>query len=182
MMGWRIAATGPIALGAMLAASPLSAEVLPAEHGGFASVNTATVAATRWQVWEELLKPEYWWTHTYSGEPMNLRLTPQAGGCFCETVPVEGSWETGSVEHARVVAVMPEQMLRMSGSFGPLQAEGLTGTLTVTLSDVDGGTRISWEYIVGGAGRLDLHEIAPVVDTVQAEFLGSLTGWMSQGS
>ena len=180
MRGWRSAATGPIIVGALIAAAPLSAEVLPAEHGGFASVNSATVSASRWQVWQELLKPEYWWTHTHSGEAMNVRLTPRAGGCLCETVPLEGSWETGSVEHARVVAVIPEQMLRMSGSLGPLQSEGLTGTLTVMLSDVDGGTRISWEYIVGGAGRLDLDDIAPAVDTVQAEFLGSLAEWINQ--
>jgi len=180
----RTVAAGLIKFSALFAAvalsTPVAAEVSNTRHGGFASIHTAHVAATPWQVWEELIHPENWWTHTWSGDAMNLRLDPQAGGCFCEKVPSDESWETGSVEHGRVVAVFPEEMLRLSGSLGPLQSEGLVGTLTVTLAAADGGTRITWEYVVGGAARFDMREMAPVVDRVQGEFLGSFTAWLRQ--
>ena len=74
----------------------------------------------------------------------------------------------------RVIGVMPGAMLRMSGALGPLQSEGLLGTLTVTLEDVEQGTRITWEYVIGGQARFPAAQFAPVVDGVQTEFLTSL--------
>lgn len=150
------------------------AEVIESEHGGFASSHTVLVAADRAQVWRELVHPENWWSHTWSNNSANLRLDAHAGGCFCETIPATEGWPAGSVEHMRVITVMPGNTLRMSGSLGPLQAEGLTGTLTVTLAEEGEGTRITWDYITGGQARFDPAALAPVVDGVQAEFLGGL--------
>lgn len=163
--------------------APAAAEVAAAAGGGFATSHSAVVPASRWQVWEELLHPENWWTHTWSNDPMNLRLDARAGGCFCERVPVEGSWEAGEVEHGRVVALFPEQMLRLNGSLGPLQAEGVTGTLTVTLSEAgQGNTRIQWDYVVGGATRSEMTAMSSAVDKVQGEFLGSFASFIRQGT
>ena len=160
--------------GAALLSAPATAEVVESAHGGFATRDVAVVAADRQTVWNELVHPENWWSHTWSDDSANLHLDAQAGGCFCETIPAADGWPAGSVEHMRVLTVMPGSTLRMSGSLGPLQSEGLTGTLTITLEDVDGGTRITWDYITGGEARFDPAQFGPVVDGVQSEFLGGL--------
>lgn len=162
------------ALVASLLTTPAAAEVIESTSGGFATHDSAVVAADRPTVWEALMHPEEWWSHTWSNDSANLSLDAQAGGCFCEAIPAQGDWPAGSVEHMRVIMVMPGSALRMSGSLGPLQAEGLNGTLTVTLDDVEQGTRISWDYIIGGQARFPAAQIAPVVDGVQSQFLGGL--------
>lgn len=175
-------ALGALALSLSLGlAAPVSAGVTAASFGGFVSSNTAVVPQPRAAVWDALMQPERWWSHSWSGDPANLSLDPRAGGCFCEVIPVPDSWQRGEAEHARVVMVMPDRMLRMSGALGPLQAEGLAGTLTVTLEDEGSGTRILWEYAVGGAARFDPAVIAPTVDAVQGEFLGGLVAWLGRG-
>jgi hypothetical protein len=65
---------------------------------------------------------------------------------------------------------MPPKLLRMSGALGPLQGEALVGTLTVVLKPLpDGGTHLTWSYVVGGYMRMKVDEIAPVVDEVLVE-------------
>lgn len=161
-------------LAASLLATPAAAEVLESDHGGFASRHSALVNADRQSVWRELVHPELWWSHTWSDNAANLRLDARAGGCFCEAIPAAEGWPAGSVEHMRVIAVFPGTMLRMSGSLGPLQAEGMVGTLTVTLAEEGEGTRITWDYITGGEAHYSPGSLADVVDGVQAEFLGGL--------
>lgn len=161
-------------LAASLLAAPATAEVLESDHGGFASRHSALVAADRMAVWRELIHPEGWWSHTWSDDSANLRLEARAGGCFCEVIPAGDGWPAGSVEHMRVIAVFPGTMLRMSGSLGPLQAEGMVGTLTVTLADEGEGTRITWDYISGGEAHYPPASLASVVDSVQAGFLDAL--------
>ncbi|MWV28396.1 hypothetical protein [Aurantiacibacter rhizosphaerae] len=153
-----------------------AAEVVTSTSGGFATHDEAVVSADRDEVWQELVHPESWWSHSWSDDSNNLQLDAVAGGCFCENLPGEGDWPAGSVEHMRVIMVMPGKALRMSGSLGPLQAEGLAGTLTVTLADTDTGegTRISWDYVTGGQSRIPAAQLAPAVDAVQSEFLGGL--------
>ena len=163
----------PVLFAGLLAA-PASAEVIESASGGFATHDGALVSADRAAVWEALIHPEEWWSHTWSDDSANLSLDTRAGGCFCETIPAGDVWPAGSVEHMRVIGVMPGAMLRMSGALGPLQSEGLLGTLTVTLEDVEQGTRITWEYVIGGQARFPAAQFAPVVDGVQTEFLTSL--------
>ncbi len=162
-------------------ASSASAEIIESADGGFATRHSAVVDADRATVWQALLHPENWWGHTWSDNSANLRLEGQAGGCFCETLPAVDGWPAGSVEHMRVIFVQPGSALRMSGSLGPLQTEGLAGTLSVTLADEGEGTRIIWEYITGGHTRFPLAQIAPVVDDVQAEFLSGLVDQVGGG-
>jgi hypothetical protein len=73
-----------------------------------------------------------------------------------------------------VVYADPGKVLRMSGALGPLQSEAMNGTLTVTLKPVEGGTRILFEYVVGGYMRFKTEDIAPAVDGVMAEQLNRL--------
>jgi len=152
--------------------SAASAELVAATATGLASHNEAVVAAAPDDVWIELTDPARWWdaSHTYSGDAANLTLFPVAGGCFCEELPDGG----GSVEHLRVVNVMPGRLLRLSGAMGPLQSEALTGTLTITLEPVEEGTKIGWDYVVSGFARFDLAGIAPAVDAMHAGQLARL--------
>ena len=148
---------------------PAAAEVTASSDRGFVSHNEAVVAATPQATWDAMLRPADWWNgdHTYSGDAANMTITPRAGGCFCETVPGTG----GEIEHMRVVYLAPGSTLRMTGGLGPLQADAVTGVLTMTLAPDGELTRITWDYVVGGYTRMPLAELAPLVDQVVGEQL-----------
>lgn len=174
---------GAAALGAAALAcgAPVAAEVTRSTDNGFVSRHEMIVKATPKEVWLALISPAGWWqsAHTWSGDAKNLTLTPQAGGCFCETIPEVNEPNRftlqGSVEHMRVVQAYPELALRMVGSLGPLQSEPVTGVLTIAISKVDKGTRIVWEYNVGGPMRYEVPVISKAVDGVMGAQLGSLS-------
>ncbi|WP_296716006.1 SRPBCC family protein [Erythrobacter sp.] len=156
----------------LLPAGPAAAEVTGTGPNGFVSRHEAVVEGSPRDVWLALITPSGWWAseHTWSGDSTNLTLMPQAGGCFCEKIPEteEAGRFTleGSVEHMRVVHAYPERALRMQGALGPLQSEPVTGILTIAISEVEGGTRIVWEYNVGGTMRYEVPVIARAVDGV----------------
>jgi hypothetical protein len=163
------------ALAAMLAgtlAAPAAAEVTRATENSFVSRHEVVVQASPKAVWLALISPAGWWRkdHTWSGDSKNLSLMPQAGGCFCETIPAvdePGRFTLqGSVEHMRVVQAYPEAALRMVGSLGPLQSEPVTGVLTIVISKIPQGTRIVSEYHVGGPMRYEVPVISKAVDGV----------------
>lgn len=169
---------GPaIAILALLVAAPVQAEVVSRSDSGFVIRQVAEVTASAEDAWKALVDPAAWWSgaHSFSGDAKNLSLDPRAGGCFCEVLPGEGDkgWlhPRGGVEHMRVVFAEQNKALRMTGALGPLQSEALLGTLTVTLKPVDGGTRLTWEYVVGGYMRYKPEQIVPAVDKVIGEQL-----------
>ena len=171
----------PIAgLALLLATSPLSAEVVSSDDDGFVTRDEAVVEADLKDTWLALISPARWWSseHTWSADAANLSLRPQAGGCFCETIPevVEPGRFTleGSVEHMRVIQSYPENALRMQGALGPLQSEPVIGVLTIAMSEVDEGTRIVWEYNVGGSMRYEVPAISRAVDGVMSQQLAGL--------
>ena len=161
-----------LAVLALIAAAPAQAEITGGGADSFVSRHEVVVKASPKEVWLALIAPAGWWVseHTWSGEAANLTLTPQAGGCFCEKIPEvdePGRFTLeGSVEHMRVIQAYPERALRMQGALGPLQSEPVTGILTIAISEVEQGTRIVWEYNVGGAMRYELPVIARAVDGV----------------
>lgn len=165
---------------ALFAAAPAAAEVIETRADGFVTRDTATVAATPLKTWLALTRPGDWWndSHTWSADASNMTLVPQAGGCFCEKVPGEdradGFSLDGSVQHMTVIQAYPLRVLRMRGGLGPLQGEPATGVLTITLKEVDGGTRILWEYNVGGAMRFSIDQISKAVDGVMTQQLNGL--------
>lgn len=164
----------------LFAAVPLRAEIIAMTADGFVTRDTASVSADPLETWLALTKPGEWWAdqHSWSGDAKNMHLTPQGGGCFCERIPVGDSGKSsameGSARHAEVIQAFPMKVLRMRGGFGPLQSEPATGVLTITLKEVEGGTRILWEYNVGGPMRYKVAEIAPAVDAVMSEQLKRL--------
>lgn len=169
----------PAAL-AIMAAQPAMAEVVQSSDGGFITRDEAVVDASTKETWLALIAPAKWWnsSHTWSGDSANLTITPQAGGCFCERIPEDPDPEKitleGSVEHMRVIQSYPERALRMQGALGPLQSEPVMGVLTIAISEVDEGTRIVWEYAVGGQMRFEIPAISKAVDGVMTQQLRGL--------
>ncbi|MBY6128508.1 SRPBCC family protein [Qipengyuania aquimaris] len=162
---------------AVAAAAPAAAEVVATGEDSFVTQDTARVAASPRQTWMALIKPGEWWndSHTWSADASNMTLVPSAGGCFCEKIPGEGDIPLdGSAQHALVVQAVPDKALRMRGELGPLQAVPATGVLTVTLTEIDGGTQIGWEYHVGSVTGFDIDVIAGAVDGVMTEQLRGL--------
>lgn len=172
------------AVAAALAATidPAAAEVVAKSDTGFVSRNAAEVKTTPAEAWQALIAPAGWWNadHSYSGDAANLYIDPQAGGCFCEKLPAKtasvAGAKLGSIQHMQVIYAAPGAALRLSGGLGPLQSEAVVGTLTMTLKTTPAGTRILWEYVVGGYMRYKVDELAPTVDKVLAEQLSRLAG------
>lgn len=169
-------------LAAALALVPADAraDVVSATAAGFALEDRAVVKADAAQVFAMLGRVDLWWSgaHSYSGDAANLSLELKPGGCFCERLPDGG----GAIEHMRVVQVRPGQTLRLQGGLGPLQGEGVSGTLTWTLKPVPGGTEISQTYVVGGFIRGGAEAWAKPVDAVLAEQLGRLARRLAEGA
>jgi uncharacterized protein YndB with AHSA1/START domain len=172
--------TAAIAVILGMAAPALRAEVVETAPDRFVTRATASVKAPLLETWLALTKPGEWWNpaHSWSGDAKNMTLTPQGGGCFCERIPVGDSGNAsameGSARHAEVLQAFPMKVLRMRGGFGPLQSEPANGVLTITLKEVPGGTRLMWEYNVGGPMRYKIAELAPAVDGVMSEQLKRL--------
>lgn len=154
---------------------PAAAKVIDQSEAGFTVAHTAQVAATPEDVWKMLKMPQKWWSkeHSWSGDAANFWLDSQAGGCFCEKLPDTGKG-LGSVQHARILFAKPNELLRLSGAFGPLQGEALNGTLTIQIKETPTGAAIRFDYVVGGYMRFKIPEIAPAVDGVIGEQLVGL--------
>lgn len=176
--------TTVLAAAALTAAMPLSATVAETSERGFVTQDQADVAASLLDTWLALIRPAAWWNdaHTWSADADNMTLTPQAGGCFCERVPGEdredGFSLDGSVQHMTVIQAYPLRNLRMRGGLGPLQGEPATGVLTITLEEIAGGTRIRWEYAVGGSMRYEVASISQAVDGVMSQQLHGLRDYL----
>jgi hypothetical protein len=183
MATWRAIWAGALA-GALASAVPARADVIAQTDLGFVSRNVVVVAGSPAAVWKRLVAPSGWWSsdHTFSGDAANMSLDPVAGGCFCEKLPADDGaaprpgaashpLARGGVEHMRVVFVDRTRALRMVGALGPLQSEAVSATLTVTLKEVDGGTRVIFEYVVGGYMRYPADKIATAVDIVMGNQL-----------
>lgn len=150
------------ALPLLLAAGPAAAEVAAASDTGFTSHHALTIDAPPAKVWQALVRPDSWWDggHTYSGNAANLSLDARPGGCWCEKTPGRG------VEHMRVVFAATNEMLRMTGGLGPLQALPVAGVMTITLKPAGAGTAVTIDYAVAGPG---LAGLAAPVDKVLAQ-------------
>ena len=130
-----------------------------------------TIHAPPEQVYAALGKIGQWWSspHTFSRDATNLSLDLKAGGCFCERLK-----DGGSVQHLIVVYAAPAEGLRLRGALGPLQMEGVGGTLAWALKPSEGGTNLTQSYVVGSYIRSGMDNWAPKVDGVLHEQLDRL--------
>ena len=148
------------------AVAPAMADVKTKAPDGFVIQVKGEVALDRDAAWARLLDLGLWWSgaHTYSGDAANVKLDAMAGGCWCEL------WAGGEVEHGRVVMVMPMSVVRVNTALGPLQGMGVSGALTLTLSDgAAGGTAITLDYVVNGSSLSGLDGVAGPVNQVLSE-------------
>jgi hypothetical protein len=156
-----------------------SATVVEVTAAGFGVTDEVLTTAPPKKIYDALLHGvTKWWNpkHTYSGDAHQLSMATKVGGCFCETLP-----HGGSVEHARVITLIPYSLVRMSGAFGPLQSSGLVGTLSWKISDAPGGAKIEMSYNVGGYMHGAFANIAPAVDEVMADQLNRLKTFSETG-
>jgi uncharacterized protein YndB with AHSA1/START domain len=147
------------------------AEVKSVAPNGFEVVDTAAIQAAPERVYAALGQIGQWWSnaHTFSHDAANLSLDLKAGGCFCERLK-----DGGSVQHLSVVYAAPGEGLRLRGALGPLQMEGVDGTLAWALKPTEGGTAVTQSYVVGGYIRSGMDQWAQRVDRVLHEQLDRL--------
>lgn len=157
-----------LALALLAAAGGARAEAGAVSTSGFTITHAAPLKAPPARVYEALGRIGQWWSsdHTYSGQAANMTIELRAGGCFCER------WGGGSeVEHARVLFVAKDAVLRLEGGLGPLQDLAVSAVLTISLKkSADGeGTEMKWLYRVAGAPDPALEKWAGPVDQVLGE-------------
>ena len=153
--------------------APAFAELASVSDTGFVSRHSVETSEGPDAIYALLGTPDRWWngSHTYSGSAANLSMAMKAGGCFCETVPATGA----TIEHAHVIYAEQGKRLRLSGGFGPLQSEAVTGTLDfVIVAKPNGGSTITLTYVVGGYSRTSLAALAKPVHAVMGEQLAGL--------
>jgi len=142
------------------------AEVVEAFNDGFLIKHSVIINAAPSHVYNRFIHPKAWWDpqHTWSGQAKNLTMVAKAGGCFCESL--DGG---GSVMHMSIVFVDPGKSMRLHGSLGPLQMEGVSGSMMVEfqpISERPDQTLLSLSYGVGGYRKGGLTYLAPLVDQV----------------
>jgi uncharacterized protein YndB with AHSA1/START domain len=164
---------------ALAVAGPAAAEVKSVTANGFEVATTATISAPPDRVYAALGEVGHWWdpSHTFSRDAANLSMELRAGGCFCERLK-----DGGSVQHLQVVYAAPGQGLRMRGALGPLQTEGVDGTLSWMLKPGEGDTNVNLSYVVGGYIRSGMEQWAPRVDRVLDEQLQRLKSFVEGNS
>jgi hypothetical protein len=82
----------------------------------------------------------------------------------------------------RVVHLRPNQIVRMVGGLGPLQASGVSGSMTWRLSPVDSGTKLELTYSVGGFISGGFDNIAPAVERVLGDQADRLKRFVETGA
>lgn len=155
-----VAAAGLVTI--VLTTAPAHAEVKSTAADHIQLLFTERVAAPPAAVYAAIGQIERWWSgeHSYSGDAANLSLSMQPGGCFCER------WAGGAVEHGRVVMLLRDQAVRLEAALGPVQALGVSATLTFLVKAEDGGTTLTVGYRVNGSSASGLDKLAPAVDGV----------------
>ena len=167
-----------IAAAALGDANSARSAVVSATDSGFEVLENASVSASPREAYARLIDVGAWWNkeHTFSGDASNLTLDARVGGCFCERLK-----DGGGVQHLSVVYVAPNQTLRLTGGLGPLQALGVAGSMTITLTPSADGTAIALRYRVGGYTSDGIRKWAAPVDDVLGEQLGRLKRLIDTG-
>jgi uncharacterized protein YndB with AHSA1/START domain len=156
----------------LAATGSATAAVKQVAADGFIVEHRLSVAATPAQAWAALGQPGRWWPkeHTWSGDPANLSLPLQLGGCFCER------WKDGGAEHGRVVMIRRNELLRLNAALGPMQDMAVSGVLSIALAAKDEGSEAIVTYRVSGTPAHSFDKMATVVDQVIGLQFG---GWAS---
>ena len=157
--------------------SGMPAEVTDSGSNGFTVNIMLMVQGEPDQNYRKFLRVGDWWSsqHTFSGNARNLSMEEKVMGCWCEKPP------GGMTRHMELVMFAPGSQLVFSGGIGPLQALGVSRSMTVKFSPSKSGTKIELTYAVGGylAGGVD--RFAAPVDSVLTEQLTRLKNYAEHG-
>jgi uncharacterized protein YndB with AHSA1/START domain len=171
--------THAVLLAALISANVSWAEVTHSAAGGFTTVNEVVIEGSRNDVWKTSIdQVGRWWSsdHTVSGDATRLSISSRPQGCFCETFA-----SGGGVVHMTVTMVNPGVVIRLTGGLGPLGLMGVNGNMTWEYVETDGGTRVTFTYVVGGHSADGLDTIAAPVDFVIGEALHRLKAHVETG-
>ena len=176
-IGLRPGILASVALAWVAVTVPVHAEVRAATPDAFQILFNEKVAAPPAAVYAAIGQIERWWdgAHSYSGDAANLSLAMQPGGCWCER------WSGGAVEHARVVMLLKDQVVRVEGGLGPLQNLGVSAVLTFQMKAEDGGTALAVGYRVNGSSASGLDKLAQPVDGVIGAAVQRLKRYVETG-
>src|ERR1700690_2421263 len=97
-------------------------------------------------------------------------------GCFCEKLA-----RGGAARHMEVVFLAPGKTMVLSGALGPLQALAATGSMTISLSASEDGTKLSVSYAVTGYFPAGMNTWAAPVDGVLREQFTRLKNYVERG-
>jgi hypothetical protein len=167
-----------LALGVCGAAPAAMAETSEVNASGFLISLHQEVKATPDQVFLAVGQIGKWWNseHTWSGNAANLSLALTAGSCFCER------WDGNSVQHAQVIMVRKDAVVRMAGALGPLQDMAVNAVLTFAIEVKDGKTLLNMNYRVNGGANSGLDQLASAVDGVLTEQMHRLVSYVDTGT
>ena len=156
-----------------------AAEVIDSSTAGFTVREVVRIAAPPADVYRRMTGDvAHWWnpSHTFSGNALNLSIDPAVGGCFCEKLA-----NGGGVRHMVVVYADPGKVIRFQGGIGPMQALGVTGTMTWTISADGPGTKLEVVYAVGGYSPHGLQGMSVASDRVVGEQVTRLKNLIETG-
>ena len=154
-------------------------EVVDSSSAGFTVKATLNIQANPDAVYRGLIHNiGDWWSseHSFSGNSHNLSIEEKVGGCFCEKLP-----NGGGVRHMEVVFLAPGKTVRLIGGLGPLQSIAATGSMTMQLSAVDGGTKLEVTYAVTGYLPAGMNTWAAPVDSVLTEQFTRFKNYVEHG-
>lgn len=155
-------------------------EVVDSASNGFTVQHTVQIERSPEYVYNVLVEGVgKWWSsdHTFSRDASNLSIDARPNGCFCERLG-----DGAGVRHQTVVYASPGKRLRMVGGLGPLQTSGVSGSLSIDLSESGSGTRLQLNYSVGGYHPGGLDKWAQPVDSVLVEQMERLKRYAETGS
>lgn len=172
----RLALKGALPLLLALAV-PAQARLAEAGPDAFVSAHEAVIPQGRESVFAALVNWGAWWdpAHSYSGKPGAITLELPAGGLLSER------WPGGDVVHAQVINAMPPALLRLQGSFGPLQALPVNAVLEFSLKAQGNATRLTMTYRVAGSATFKLDTLAAPVDAVMSAGFARLVNFAATG-
>lgn len=164
----------------LAAPAMLRADVADQAPNGFTVKISTVIRAAPEDVYSKLVhNVGDWWSsaHTLSNDSHNLSIDDKVMGCFCEKLP-----GGGAARFAEIIMVMPNKMLVMNGTLGPLQQFGATGTLTIVLVPMNKDTRVRLIYAVGGYLPDGLNTWAAPVDRALTEQIMRLKSYVETGN
>jgi len=80
-----------------------------------------------------------WWdaSHSYTQDAKNMSIEVRPHGWFIEKLP-----KGGFVRHFEITYLAPGKSIRFEGGMGPLQEQGIAGSMTINFKPTDSGSTI----------------------------------------